>query len=106
MIDLTYLDFDRVTGEGTVIVDMWADWCAPCRKMHPIFQELEAEFAGVTFARVDIEAYAGIAEACGITSIPAFVVFRDGEVVDTVIGAAPKDGLRDVLSLLTGRFNA
>jgi len=102
MQDLTYLDFDRVTGEGTVIVDMWANWCAPCRKMHPIFEELESEFEGVTFARVDIEAYSSIAEACDVTSIPSFIVFRDGEVIDTVRGAAAKDSLRDAFSLLTG----
>lgn len=79
-----------------LIVDMWAPWCGPCKMVAPVIQDLSAEFAGkITFAKVNTDENQRIAMSYGITAIPTILLFARGKLVEKVIGAYPKEMLRD-----------
>ena len=79
-----------------LVVDMWAPWCGPCKMVAPVIQELSAEFAGrISFAKVNTDENQKIAMSYGITAIPTILLFARGKLVEKVIGAYPKQMLRD-----------
>jgi thioredoxin 1 len=80
--------------EGVVVVDFWAPWCAPCRMVAPIIEDLADEYDGtVRFVKVNVDESPGVASRYGIRSIPTIGIFRDGEAVNGVVGAVPKQVL-------------
>jgi thioredoxin 1 len=82
---------DVIASEKPVIVDFWAEWCGPCRKLGPILDEISVQYADkVDVVKVDVDANPAISAEFGITSIPAVYLFKDGVVKGTVIGARPK----------------
>ncbi|MCY0905102.1 thioredoxin [Arthrobacter sp. H14-L1] len=82
---------DVLAAGKPVIVDFWAEWCGPCRKLSPILDQMAGEYADkIDVVKVDIDENPGIAAQYGITSIPAVYLFQGGEVKGTVIGARPK----------------
>lgn len=86
---------ETVGGAELAIVDFWAEWCGPCRIVGPIVDELAGEYAdkGVVVAKLDVDQSPAVANRFGIRSIPSILFFKDGEHVDTVIGAVPKPHL-------------
>lgn len=86
--------FNDFIKEDTVVVDFWAEWCGPCKMMGPVFEETAKEMKGrAKFAKVDVDANGELAQRFQVMSIPTLIVFRDGEQVDRVSGALPKDEL-------------
>jgi len=86
-----------VTGEGITIVDFWAEWCGPCKRFGPVFDQAAIENPDITFAKVDTEAEQQLAGAIGIQSIPTLMVFRNGIQLFNQAGALSKSALDDLL---------
>jgi thioredoxin 1 len=89
-VELTTDNFKQlIDGNGTIIVDFWAPWCAPCRSFAPTFEAASAEHADIVFAKVNTEEQQELAGAFNIRSIPTLMVFRDQIIVYSEAGALP-----------------
>jgi thioredoxin 2 len=91
--DVNDLNFERevVAVSGPVIVDCWAPWCAPCRLVTPILEELAAKYTGgVLVAKLNVDESPQTASRYGIASIPTLLFFKNGTLVNSLIGALPK----------------
>jgi thioredoxin 1 len=100
-VHLTEQTFDEAlaTTEGLLLVDFWAEWCGPCRAIAPVLEEIaEASEGGVTLAKVNVDENPGLAARYGIRSIPTILFFKEGTLVDRVVGAVPKAVLQRVAS--------
>jgi thioredoxin 1 len=84
---------------GLVMVDFWAAWCGPCRAIAPVLEELaEASDGRVVLLKVNVDESPALAARYGIRSIPTILFFREGAVVDRVLGAAPKALLQSIVN--------
>jgi thioredoxin 1 len=94
--DLNSANFDETVNSGVSLVDFWAPWCGPCRMVAPVIEELSKDYDGkANICKVNTDEEQDIAIKYGIRSIPTLLVFKDGEVVDQLIGAAPKAQLAE-----------
>lgn len=83
--------------QGLTLVDFWATWCGPCRMVAPIVEELAAETPDVTFAKIDVDKNPDVAIGLRIASIPTLMLFKDGQLVDRIIGAHPKQDIKQMI---------
>lgn len=83
-----------INAKGTVLVDFWATWCGPCKMISPIIDQISTELAGtVKVGKVDVDENQSLAAAYNVRSIPTLIIFKDGQVVDTITGATSKDNI-------------
>ncbi|MGP2656256.1 thioredoxin [Malaciobacter sp. WC5094] len=100
-IELNNSNFEETTKEGIALVDFWAPWCGPCRMLSPVIDELAAEFEGkAKVCKVNSDEEQDLAVKFGVRSIPTIIFMKDGEVVDTMIGASSKQAFADKLNSL------
>ena len=100
---LTEENFKKVISSGkVVVVDFWAEWCMTCKMIGPIMDELanEIDTEKVTIAKCDVDSERNIAINYSITSIPSILFFKDGKVMDQVVGVVPKRTLVDKINEL------
>ncbi|MGB9701526.1 MAG: thioredoxin [Candidatus Kapaibacteriota bacterium] len=91
-------DSEVLKSDIPVIVDFWATWCAPCRMIAPIIEQFASEYEGrVKVCKLDVDNNQQVAMNYGIRSIPTVSIFKNGEVVDTIVGAVPKTMLKERL---------
>lgn len=102
-LHLTEATFDAEVGnhKDVLMVDFWAEWCAPCRAIAPTLEEIARESSGkVSLAKVNVDEHPTLAARFGIRSIPTILLMKGGAVVDQVIGAVPKAQLRKKLDAI------
>lgn len=99
-VDLTDSTFGEfVQGHPLAVVDCWAAWCGPCRIVSPIVDELAREYAGkIAFGKLNVDNNRRVPMQYGIMSIPTLLVFKNGELVDRIIGAMPKARLEKMIT--------
>lgn len=78
--------------KGLVLVDFYADWCGPCKLTSPIVEELSGEIKDIKFVKVDVDANPDLVQNYSVFSIPTFIIFKNGAVVNQFIGAMGKEG--------------
>jgi thioredoxin 1 len=89
LTDATFLE--TIKKYPDLVVDCWAPWCGPCRFVSPIIEELARDYAGkILFGKLNVDQNPIVARQYGIMSIPTLLVFKDGELVDRIVGAMPK----------------
>ena len=98
-VDSNTFEAEVLQAEGLVVVDMYADWCGPCRMMAPIIEELSEDYDDVKFTKLNVDEADDIAAKYGVMSIPNFKFFKNGEVVDEIVGASNK-------ATMTAKLNA
>ena len=86
--------FAKLVAKGVTLVDFWATWCGPCRQIAPIIDQIASENAGkLTVAKLDVDQNGDTAMKYGVMSIPTLILFKDGEPVERIVGARPKEAL-------------
>ena len=99
--ELTNGKFEEFVKEGIVLIDFFADWCMPCVMMGPIVDEMAEKFEGkIKVGKVNVEDAPEIASKFNVSSIPNFILFKDGKVVEQFVGGMSADDLEDKLNSL------
>jgi len=99
IVNVTDQNFSQETSEGLVLADFWAPWCGPCKMIAPVLEEIDGEMEDkVQIVKLDVDENQETAGKYGVMSIPTLLLFKNGEVVDQIIGFQPKEALVDIIN--------
>lgn len=90
-------NFSEFVKDGVAVVDFWANWCGPCRMLAPVLDEVAEKLPSVKFGKVDVDNAQELAKAYKVMSIPNVCIFKDGQLVDRVIGLRDEDELKEAI---------
>ena len=97
VMELTSQNFNQeISNNDLLLVDFWAEWCGPCKSMHPIFTRMAKKYKQVRFARVNVDNAQDIAMKYGVQSIPTFIMFKNGEIANQMVGAVGESGIHTI----------
>ena len=103
-IHLNYPNFDQVVNKSLILVDFWADWCAPCKAQDPILEEVAEELNGkALIGKVNVDDNRTLATKYGITSIPTMILFKNGERVHQFVGVQSKERIMIYINKYLGQ---
>jgi thioredoxin 1 len=100
LVDVTDLNFEQEVLKSNIpaLVDFWAAWCGPCRTVGPVVEELAGEYEGkVKVAKLNVDDNKQTPTRYGVRGIPTLMLFKDGQVVDQIVGAVPKNRIKELL---------
>ncbi|QJC33316.1 thioredoxin [Enterobacteriaceae endosymbiont of Donacia clavipes] len=99
IINLTDQNFKtKIKKNNLVLVDFWADWCNPCKMFSQILEQIFNKYEDIIFTKLNIEKYQNIAEEYSIRSIPTIILFKNGKIIDKIIGSINKTQLENFLN--------
>ncbi|MFD2046259.1 thioredoxin [Ornithinibacillus salinisoli] len=99
IVNVTDQNFASETAEGLVLADFWAPWCGPCKMIAPVLEEIDGEMSDkVQIVKLDVDENQETAGKFGVMSIPTLLLFKDGNVVEQVIGFQPKEALVELIN--------
>jgi len=104
ILHVTDADFDQqiLKSEVPALVDFWAAWCGPCRTVGPVVEELAGEYSGkVKIAKLNVDDNKQTPSKYGVKGIPTLMLFKNGAVVDQIVGAVPKTKIKDMLDRIS-----
>jgi thioredoxin 1 len=91
-------NFDDETGKGVVLVDFWADWCGPCRRLAPTVDALASEFDGrATVAKLNVDENPEVPRRFSVRGIPTLLLFKDGQLAETIVGLRAKEDIAKMM---------
>lgn len=97
-VDMSSFEDQVLKADVPVLVDFWATWCGPCRQVAPVLEELAEEHDGrLRVAKLDVDHSQQLAMQYQVSSIPTFILFKDGQVADRMMGAMPKPAFEDLI---------
>ena len=102
VMELTSQNFNQeISNNDLLLVDFWAEWCGPCKSMHPIFTRMAKKYKQVRFARVNVDNAQDIAMKYGVQSIPTFMMFKNGDIANQMVGAVGEPGIHMICKKFT-----
>ena len=93
MLEIKDENFNSEIAEGIAVVDFWAPWCGPCKMLGPVLEDVAAELGEVKFCKLNVDENIKVPQQFSVASIPTVMVFKDGNLVDKVVGFRPKEEL-------------
>jgi len=92
-------NYDEFTKDGVVLVDIWAEWCGPCKSLEPIINEISVEYSGkVKVGKCNIDSNMEKITGLGIKNIPTTVLYKNGEIADILVGLLPKSSFNELIN--------
>ena len=98
MKEINANEFVKEISTGTTLVDIWAPWCGPCRTLIPVLEKISEENPNISVIKSNADQNIEICNQYGIRSLPTMLIFKEGQLVDRIVGAAPKQEIENMLS--------